>query len=185
MHIELHARHFELPERAREEILGRAESLGDFGFEVHDANITVEESHGRFTAEMTVYGKRASFHAETHLADSVSTAVDATFSKVQRQVRRHKERIVDTRRRPRRTKLRADVPDLPEFDVADDADATEQPLDIVPAPALFYAKPMSVEEAALQLDVSDDDFITFRNARTDEVNVVFKHGPDSVGWIHP
>ncbi len=185
MHIELHARHFELPERAREESLGRAESLGDFGFEVHDANITVEESHGRFTAEMTVYGKRASFHAETHLADSVSTAVDATFSKVQRQVRPHKERIVDTRRRPRRTKLRADVPDLPEFDVADDADATEQPLDIVPAPALFYAKPMSVEEAALQLDVSDDDFITFRNARTDEVNVVFKHGPDSVGWIHP
>jgi ribosome-associated translation inhibitor RaiA len=54
MHIELHARHFELPERAREAILERAESLGDFGFEVHDANITVEASHGRFTAEMTV-----------------------------------------------------------------------------------------------------------------------------------
>ena len=61
----------------------------------------------------------------------------------------------------------------------------EKPLEIVPAPDLFYAKPMSVEEAALQLDLSEDDFITFRNARTDEVNVVFKHGPDSVGWIHP
>jgi putative sigma-54 modulation protein len=115
----------------------------------------------------------------------VSKAVDATFSKVQRQVRRHKERILDTRRRPRAPRLVRDLPDLPAFTVEDDPNPEEKPLEIMPAPALFYAKPMSVEEAALQLDLSDDDFITFRNARTDEVNVVFKHGPDSVGWIHP
>ena len=92
---------------------------------------------------------------------------------------------MDTRRRPRRPKLTADLPDLPEFTVEPDTEPEEKPLEIVPAPDLFYAKPMSVEEAALQLDLSEDDFITFRNARTDEVNVVFKHGPDSVGWIHP
>jgi putative sigma-54 modulation protein len=161
--------------------LERAESLADIGFDISDAVIAIEESKGRFTAEMTVFGKRASFHAETHLADSVSVAVDATFSKVQRQVRRHKDRIQDSRRRPRAPRVAEDLPDLPDIP----GEGEEAPLEIVPAPNLFYAKPMSVEEAALQLDMSDDDFITFRNAKTDDVNVVFKHGADTVGWIHP
>ncbi|MAF13156.1 hypothetical protein CMK11_22105 [Candidatus Poribacteria bacterium] len=182
MHIELHARRFDLPERAREDILERAESLVDIGFDISDAVITVEEAKGRFTAEMTLFGKKASFHAETHLADSVSVAVDATFSKVERQVRRHKDRMQDSRRRPRVRRLAEDLPDLPDIPAEEEE---TPPLEIVPAPGLFYAKPMSVEEAALQLDMSDDDFITFRNARTDDVNVVFKHGADTVGWIHP
>ena len=44
MHIELHARRFDLPERAREDILERAESLADIGFDISDAVIAIEES---------------------------------------------------------------------------------------------------------------------------------------------
>lgn len=182
MRIEVHARQFDLPDAARDEIVGRTESLADIGFALTDASVTLEEAHGRFTAEMTLFGKRASFHAETHLAGSVSQAVDGTFSKVERQIRRHKDRIRNTRRRPRPPKMTRDLPDLP--DIPTEPEDTPD-LEIVATPELFYAKPMSIEEASLQLDMSDDDFITFRNARTNEVNVVFKHGPDTVGWIHP
>ncbi len=115
MRIELHARQVDLPERAREDIVGRAESLADIGFAITDANITLEEAHGRFTAEMTLFGKRASFHAETHLAGTVSQAVDGTFSKVERQIRRHKDRIRDSRRRPRSPKMAGNLPELPDI----------------------------------------------------------------------
>jgi len=47
----------------------------------------------------------------------------------------------------------------------------------------FFLKPMSVEEAILQMDMLDHDFFVFKNEETDETNLVYKRKNGRIGLI--
>ena len=49
----------------------------------------------------------------------------------------------------------------------------------------FPVKPMSAEEAVLQLELVGHDFFVFRNAESGEVNVVYRRRAGSYGLIEP
>ncbi len=49
----------------------------------------------------------------------------------------------------------------------------------------FAIKPMSVEEAILQMDLLGHDFFVFTNAATDEVNVLYARKDGNYGLIEP
>ena len=49
----------------------------------------------------------------------------------------------------------------------------------------FAVKPMDPEEACVQMELLGHDFYVFRNAETDEVNVVYKRKKNSYGLIEP
>ena len=46
-------------------------------------------------------------------------------------------------------------------------------------------KPMDPEEACIQMDLLGHNFYVFRNAATDEVNVVYKRKGNTFGLIEP
>ena len=49
----------------------------------------------------------------------------------------------------------------------------------------FSVKPMSAEEAALQLELVGHDFFVFRNADSEEVNIVYRRREGGYGLIEP
>ena len=49
----------------------------------------------------------------------------------------------------------------------------------------FAMKPMSLDEAILQMDLLGHNFYVFRNARTDEVNVLYRRHEGNYGLIEP
>jgi putative sigma-54 modulation protein len=49
----------------------------------------------------------------------------------------------------------------------------------------YAVKPMTVEEAALQLAASRDEFLVFSNAETDHTSVVYKRKDAHIGLIEP
>ena len=49
----------------------------------------------------------------------------------------------------------------------------------------FAVKPMSAEEAVLQLELVGHDFFVFRSADSDEVNVVYRRRNGGYGLIEP
>ena len=49
----------------------------------------------------------------------------------------------------------------------------------------FSVKPMSADEAVLQLELIGHDFFVFRNADSDEVNVVYRRRDGNYGLIEP
>jgi putative sigma-54 modulation protein len=49
----------------------------------------------------------------------------------------------------------------------------------------FDMKPMSVEEAVLQLELIGHDFFVFRNAETDAINVLYRRNDGGYGLIEP
>ena len=47
----------------------------------------------------------------------------------------------------------------------------------------FWAKPMTVKEAVMQMNLLNNDFLVFTNASTHEVNVVYRRGDGTYGLI--
>src|SRR5918999_52474 len=94
---------------------------------------------------------------------------ESKLAKLDRQVKRAREK-----RRSRFTRLRAAPPaeTLPE--------TTDEHPQIVRTKQ-FALKPMTPEEAVLQLDLIGHDFFVFRNGDTDEINVVYRRRDGNYG----
>ncbi len=46
-------------------------------------------------------------------------------------------------------------------------------------------KPMDIEEAVLQMDLIEDNFLVFTNARSDQINVLYRRRDGHYGLIQP
>ena len=44
---------------------------------------------------------------------------------------------------------------------------------------------MAVSDAVMQMDLSDQQFVLFRNASSGEINVVYRRDDGNIGWIDP
>jgi putative sigma-54 modulation protein len=134
-----------------------------------EKNPSIAENH---IAEATVWTKGPVLRARESSAD-MKASIDQLVDKLERQVKRYREK-----RRPRRH-TRADggvgVPSLPAFEEEPTIVKTKQ----------FAVKPMTPEEAVLQLELVGHDFFVFRNADSGEVNVLYRRRDGDFGLIEP
>ena len=102
--------------------------------------------------------------------------IDIAFDNLERQIRKNKTRL----------QRRSQGPKLSEtFSNEFPADIEEGPLPTVVRTKRFAMKPMSVEEAIMQMELLGHGFFMFRNAGTDDVNVVYKRKDGNYGLIEP
>ena len=66
-----------------------------------------------------------------------------------------------------------------------DSDADEDEEIKIVRTKRFGMKPMYPEDACVQMELTGHDFFVFRNAETDEVNVVYKRKGNTFGLIEP
>lgn len=137
------------------------------------AKVILSAEKYRRTAELTLLAKRRIFHSEETAGD-LATALDLAVDALARQVRQVKDRI--RARKPRVSRQRAAV-------------RTSGDHEPSPAPSLvsrrLAPKPMSVEEAVMQLGLRRDQFLVFRNAVTEAVNVLYRRKNGGLGLIEP
>lgn len=97
------------------------------------------------------------------------------------------EEVIERQLRKYRTKLASK-----KMNVADnfneafiDSDADEDEEIKIVRTKRFGMKPMYPEDACVQMELTGHDFFVFRNAETDEVNVVYKRKGNTFGLIEP
>jgi len=139
-----------------------------------------EERNPRISAkevcEATLRGHGRIIRAKAASADSLA-ALDRVVDKLEHQIEKLKSRLM-SRSHPRRHSVDSG---LPEED--DDAATPEHgPPRIVKAKQ-FDIKPMTPEEAALQMDLLGHDFYFFTNADTGVAAVVYRRNDGDVGLI--
>lgn len=105
-------------------------------------------------------------------AGSVDAALDDGLERMTRQIRRLKERLIDRNRRS------GSPPEL--IDEPEDVESGE-----VVRVKQFVMKPMSIEEAALQMDMLGHSFFFFHNAATDLQSVLYRRRDGRLGLIEP
>lgn len=140
-----------------------------------DAFVTFAvEKKNRCVVELTIRAANGTlFRAQTEDPDGdMRCAIDEAVSFIDRRIRKNKTRLAKN--------LRAEalVPEVPaEFDVA------EEPAYDLVRTKRFTVKPMSTEEAILQMNLLDHSFYVFRNVETETVSVVYRRNNGGYGLI--
>jgi putative sigma-54 modulation protein len=139
-------------------------------------------------AELTVWTRGPVLRAHEYAADMYA-AIDLAVDKLDRQVRRYRER----RRHWRPHHSARDVDALLPLTDADEAIAAaavngaepELPVPAIVKTKRFNMKPMHPDEAALQLELVGHEFYVFLNAESDAVAVIYRRRDGNLGVIEP
>jgi putative sigma-54 modulation protein len=123
-------------------------------------------------AEATIWTKGPILRARESSQD-MKASIDQLVDKLERQVTRYREKR--QRKASRRDGVVAAEP--PGIPVEGEA--------VIVKSKQFPVKPMTAEEAVLQLELVGHDFFVFRNADSGEVNVVYRRRDGAYGLIEP
>lgn len=175
MEIVVTGRKVDLEETERERIQDQMEHAARV-FEQGIGRIDVEvieeanprNADGRFVVEATasVAGQIVRIEAS---APTLANAVDDAVDRFTRRLRRLKERMIT------RNRQTEDVAPAPE----------ENPSDEIVRVKQFVMKPMTLDEAVLQMDMLGHAFFFFLNADTETHNVIYRRRDGRLGLIEP
>ncbi len=140
-----------------------------------EANVVLSVEKFRHMAEINIIGDRLTINGKEETIDMYS-AIDMVLDKLEKQIKKSKQKIRERRSgaKARNREILAEETNLPE-------EESERQIKI----KNIEYKPMHVEEAALQMDLLDDNFMVFTNARSDQVNVLYRRKDGHYGLIQP
>ena len=124
-------------------------------------------------AEATIWTKGPVLRARETSAD-MRASIDLLVEKLERQARRYRDK---RRRGPGRVSGNHEPEAIP---VVPDEESP-----VIVKTKQFAVKPMSPEEAVLQLELIGHDFFVFQNGDTNDVNVVYRRRDGNYGLIEP
>lgn len=150
--------------------LGRLEK---FFADDTDVYVTFSVEKERQKIEVTIPMPKHIIRAE-QASDDMYVSIDLVVEVIERQVTRYKKKIVD--REQNANLFQSDFFDVDEED--------DEEVKIIRSKR-FAVKPMYPEDACVQMELLGHNFFVFRNAETDEVNVVYKRKGNTYGLIEP
>lgn len=187
MRLELTGRHIRITPALRQLVhdgLGKLERVLNDGAVSLQAVLS-QQKH-RHHVEMTLHARGDHFFHGAGRGKDWEAAINQAVDKVEQQARRLKGKWTEGRRRRAVSAARAAAAARP-IDrggrISGD-DGQERSVRIIRA-RRTAPKPMSVDEAALEVADDAGAFIVFRNASTDAVNVLFRRPDGNLGLIEP
>ncbi len=132
----------------------------------------------RHIVEIVISAKGISTKASESTSDMYA-AVDAVIDKIERQLKRYKEKI--KAHKPSGEGAGRQI--SKKVFEADSIDANVEP--VVISTKIETAKPMSIDEAVMQMDLLHKDFIVFSNATNSSINVLYRRKDGNYGLIEP
>jgi putative sigma-54 modulation protein len=178
MQVSVTFRNMESKEVLREYVQEKISKLKKYFDYPLEANVVLIVEKHRHIAEVTLVANRLTINAQEETEDMFS-AIDRVLDKLERQILKHKEKI-------KRHKSSGPSPDSFRRTEASEPVSSEEG----PEPAMIKskkvrAKLMSVEEAALQLDLLENDFLIFTNANSKNLNIIYRSKDGHYGLIEP
>ncbi len=170
MKITTTGRRIDVTSGLKDYIEKKLSKLDKFFSDESTAQATLSVQKDDHIIEVTIYHEGMIFRAEVRDADMYA-AIDRVVDVLERQIRKQKTRL--------EKKLRegafADYADVDDY-------AEEEEFKIVKTKK-YENKPMSVEEAILQMNLLGHEFYIFNNAKTLDKEVVYKRKDGNYGLI--
>lgn len=138
-------------------------------------NVVVTLEKKRQTVEITIRDNGMVYRAESTM-EEMNDALDKVVDILMRQIRKNKTRL---EKRIKTGIIEDFVMQNPETDEVEDDDYK------VVRKKQVIIKPISVDEAILEMNMVNHNFFMFINAETDDVNVVYKRADGNYGLLEP
>lgn len=202
MQIKISGRRIDVGDALKSYVEDRLENIVDKYFSRSiEATVTIGKKGPFFQVDCAIHVHQGIYlqsHAE---ADDAHAAFDLAADKVEKQLRRHKRRLKDRHVAARagqeeEVALMAQAYILkPEEETVDadnwDASVNGMSADMVDSQPVIVAETrtevplVSVGDAVMLMDLSDQPALMFRNRRNGQLNVVYKRPDGNIGWIDP
>ncbi len=176
MDIKVHARNVSLDDDFRDQVEDRVTHASRFFDHITQVDVELTEEPNprrapeKYRIEITASAAGQLLRIES-AAPTTDSALDDAAHRFEQQLRRLKERLVE------RSRKQAQTPVEPA------REALEEP-EIVRVKQ-FVMKPMSPEEAILQMDMLGHGFFLFENAESGQASVVYRRRDGRFGLIEP
>jgi putative sigma-54 modulation protein len=173
MVVTVNGKNIEITEALREYAEKKVSKVGKF-FEKspRGAQVTLSTERGKHIVDITIQVNGLLLRGEDKTNDMYAS-IDGAVEKIERQVQKYKTKI---NRRFREDNKVVIMPSISQEEAAEPQ---------VKRTKRFAMKPMSVEEAIMQMDLLSHDFYVFTNDETEQVNVVYKRKDGNYGLIEP
>ena len=151
-----------------------------------DAVVTFTRSSYLFSCETTVHLSTGLMASAKGQANEIYAAFDSCCDKMEKQLRRYKRRLTDHHREREQP---VEFGPGAAYILA----ASEEPEDIEPqtlSPVIIAEMEtnipsISTGEAVMQMELSGEKLLVFRNEAHGGVNVVYRRDDGNIGWIDP
>jgi len=170
MHIDITFKNIDPSDALKDYAKKRLAKIGKFIDRPAEAHVILSVEKIRHKAEVTLNADGVIINA-VEITEDMYSAIDMVMDKVERQVKKHKE------------KLQVRKPSAKNMEEAMVAEPKKK-LKIVKEKD-YFVKPMSVEEAVMQLEVVEQDFIIFNNTDSKQINLVYRRKDGSLGVVEP
>ena len=171
MNYRISGKNIEVTEGLRTAVQDKLNKLEKYFTDETEIQVTFSVEKDRQKIEVTIPVKGSVIRAE-QVSDDMYVSIDLVEEVIERQVNRYKKKLVDQQQNA--------VFLQKEF--LEDDEADDEEIRIIRSKK-FAVKPMDAEEACIQMELLGHNFFVFRNAETDEVNVVYKRKGNTYGLI--
>jgi putative sigma-54 modulation protein len=147
----------------------------------------VTEAHVTLSLERYLHQADINLHAgHFHVrgkekSEDMYASIDTAIDKIEKQLKKHKERL----KSHRPAHVHQSGPVRVRYEIFS---TREEELGLTPEVIRsdeFLAKPMSVEEALMQMDLLNNDFLVFTRPQSSDVNVIYRRKDGNFGLIAP
>jgi len=181
MNLIIKGKNTEITDSIESYIRKKMEKLNKYFEQIMEATATVNTEKSRKIFEVTLQAKRAIIRAEEE-SDNIYNSVDRVVEKLERQIIKYKEKLYN-KSLNEQDKIKEDGLSL-ENEKRENSASYEEDVKIVKTKR-FVIKPMSLEEASLQMELLGHSFYVFNNEATDQINVIYKRKDGNLGLIEP
>ena len=171
MKITILLRHVVIDEKTKAIIEKKITKLDKFFDDEQEALVTLRKAGDTEILELTINAAGMIFRSEVK-SESYLRAIDIAFDVIERQIRKNKTRLAKKIRSTAFDKTAA--PD----EIPEDEDKLEQI-----RVKEFTLKPMTVEEAILQMELIEHNFFVFQDQETEKIFVAYKRADGGYGVI--
>lgn len=169
MNIIITGRHLELTENLKNYAEERIQKFKKYFDNIIEATITLSVEKYRHKAEVLLRANGLMLQAESVTGEMYSS-IDEVAEKLERQVKKQKDKWISNRKGD---------------DKSPEVVKPEEPSPVIVKRKLFDIKPMSPDEAAMQMELMDKNFFVFTNSSSGSMNVLYRRRDGNLGLIEP
>lgn len=173
MQVTVTFRHMDSSDPLKKYLEEKTERLAKYLIEPIEVHWVLSVEKIRHIADATIVANGVTIKGQ-EATEEMYSAVDKVLDKLEKQVRKHKEKV-------KNYKFGEGESSSVKYG-ASEAGAPRSASRIVKTENVF-AKPMSVEEARMQMEVIDRDFLVFTDSATSKINVLYRRGDGDLGLI--
>lgn len=185
MATEISGRNYEIPPDIRDLVEKKLAKVQERLFnDVIDVRVVLQVEKYRNICEILIVGKEHDVKTVQESDESMQDAINSAIDHLKRQAQKNRKKIRDHHRKEGNGRKVTEW-SVQVLEPGQLREETQERAPRIVKTNNIAIRPMSIEEAALRLDDSKNEFIVFRDIDTDRVSVIYKRRDNNLGLISP